>query len=115
VLHECQTVLLACGAQVASAGAPGAAGFDFASALARLEKHRKDLSALAPRPAHFLTPGDTPAEAALNLARTAVRRAERSLVALRRTVPAVAPEVAPYLNRLSDLLFDMLRAEIAGK
>ena len=56
----------------------------------------------------FILPGGHPAAAALHLARTVVRRAERKAVALSREEP-VNPEVIRYLNRLSDLLFVLAR------
>lgn len=52
----------------------------------------------------FVLPGGSPASAYLHLARTIVRRAERSLVALCVTTP-VSQVLIQYLNRLSDLLF----------
>jgi cob(I)alamin adenosyltransferase len=61
----------------------------------------------------FVLPGGTPAGAMLHLARTVCRRAERSLVALARR-DGVEPRVLVYLNRLSDLLFVLARAENAG-
>ncbi|WP_371379871.1 cob(I)yrinic acid a,c-diamide adenosyltransferase [Sporomusa aerivorans] len=57
---------------------------------------------------YFVTPGETSASAALDLARTIVRRAERCIVRLRRTETVHTP-VALYLNRLSDLLFVLAR------
>jgi cob(I)alamin adenosyltransferase len=56
----------------------------------------------------FVLPGGTPKAAALHLARTACRRAERSAVRLSREQP-VAAEILVYLNRLSDLLFVLAR------
>ncbi len=56
----------------------------------------------------FVLPGGTPKAAALHLARTACRRAERSAVHLAHDQP-VAPEILVYLNRLSDLLFVLAR------
>jgi cob(I)alamin adenosyltransferase len=56
----------------------------------------------------FILPGGGPAAAACHLARTVTRRAERRVWALARA-EAVAPEVAQYLNRLSDLLFVLAR------
>ncbi|MBK8996298.1 MAG: cob(I)yrinic acid a,c-diamide adenosyltransferase [Myxococcales bacterium] len=56
----------------------------------------------------FVLPGGTPGAAALHAARTACRRAERRVVALRRASP-VRDEVIVYLNRLSDLLFVLAR------
>lgn len=56
----------------------------------------------------FIIPGGTPKAAALHLARTVCRRAERRVVALRTTVE-VPDVVVIYLNRLSDLLFTLAR------
>ena len=57
----------------------------------------------------FILPGGSPAVAALHLARTVVRRAERSAVALGETEPLNRQALA-YLNRLSDHLFVAARA-----
>jgi cob(I)alamin adenosyltransferase len=56
----------------------------------------------------FVLPGGSPAGAALHLARTVCRRAERRLVPLARA-GQVSGTALPYLNRLSDLLFVMAR------
>ena len=56
----------------------------------------------------FVLPAGTPKAAALHLARTVCRRAERSTVRLAHEQP-VAPEILVYLNRLSDLLFVLAR------
>ena len=56
----------------------------------------------------FVLPGGSPASAALHMARTVCRRAERRVTAL-ADADVVAPEVLQYLNRLSDLLFVMAR------
>jgi cob(I)alamin adenosyltransferase len=56
----------------------------------------------------FILPGGTPKAAALHVARTVCRRAERRVVTLRRDTDV--PElVVRYLNRLSDLLFMLAR------
>jgi len=62
---------------------------------------------LAPLTA-FILPGGSPAGAALHLARTICRRAERRAVTVARE-EAISTTVVPYLNRLSDLLFVMAR------
>jgi cob(I)alamin adenosyltransferase len=56
----------------------------------------------------FILPGGTPKSAALHVARTVCRRAERRVIALAHDVevPAI---VIIYLNRLSDLLFVLAR------
>jgi len=56
----------------------------------------------------FILPGGTPKAAALHVARTVCRRAERRVIALQHEVelPSI---VVRYLNRLSDLLFVLAR------
>ena len=56
-----------------------------------------------------MLPGGTPLAAALHVARTVTRRAERLVVELVLTEPGVNSEVMVYLNRLSDLLFVFAR------
>ncbi len=59
----------------------------------------------------FILPGGTPAAAAIHLARTVCRRAERQVVRLaHRSGESVPAEVLVYLNRLSDFLFVLARA-----
>ncbi|MBO9631007.1 MAG: cob(I)yrinic acid a,c-diamide adenosyltransferase [Shinella sp.] len=54
----------------------------------------------------FVLPGGTPAAAALHLARTVARRAERRIVALQESEgEAVSTAAVAYINRLSDFLF----------
>jgi cob(I)alamin adenosyltransferase len=56
----------------------------------------------------FILPGGTPKAAALHVARTVCRRAERHVVRLQREVE-LPPLAIIYLNRLSDLLFTLAR------
>ncbi len=58
----------------------------------------------------FVLPGGSEASARLHMARAQVRRAERTVVALNEESP-LNPEILIYLNRLSDLLFQLSRAE----
>ena len=53
--------------------------------------------------------GGSPLAAALHLARTVARRAERITVELASVEPDTNPETVRYLNRLSDLLFVLAR------
>jgi len=53
----------------------------------------------------FILPGGTPAAAALHMARTVCRRAEREAVRLIETGASVNEPAMRYLNRLSDFLF----------
>ena len=58
----------------------------------------------------FILPGGSVGGATLHLARTVCRRAERVVVALSKD-EAIGPQVIPYLNRLSDLLFQLARLQ----
>jgi cob(I)alamin adenosyltransferase len=61
-------------------------------------------------PTEFVVPGETPTSAALELARTIVRRAERRAVTLGAEGLIPGPYLLPYLNRLADLLWVLARA-----
>lgn len=80
--------------------------------LADMEADIDRLTALAPPMTAFVLPGGTPASAHAHLARTVCRRAEREVVALAHE-EALNPAVVAYLNRLSDWLFALARAENA--
>ncbi|HEU0244762.1 MAG TPA: cob(I)yrinic acid a,c-diamide adenosyltransferase [Candidatus Limnocylindrales bacterium] len=61
-------------------------------------------------PTEFVVPGETRVSAALELARTITRRAERRVVTLAADDPAIAGgHILPYLNRLADLLWVLAR------
>lgn len=77
-----------------------------AGMIERLEERIDALSGRFEMPAEFVVPGQNRPAAALDLARTVVRRAERIAVA---EPPADGSEVGRYLNRLSDLLWVMAR------
>ena len=77
----------------------------------RLEEEIHALEAAVPLPDAFVVPGGSVAGAALDLARTIIRRAERRVVALLDRGALPNPELLPYVNRLSDLVFMLARAE----
>lgn len=79
-----------------------------------LEREIHDLEGRVPLPGGFVIPGGTPVGAALDVARTLVRRAERRAVALHREGGVENPEVVRYLNRCSDLLFMLAREAEQG-
>ena len=62
----------------------------------------------------FVVPGTTPQEAAIDLARSVVRRAERHTVQARTAGCLVTDDVLRYLNRLSDLLYVVARQSVDG-
>jgi cob(I)alamin adenosyltransferase len=73
---------------------------------ADIDRYNEALSPLS----SFVLPGGTAAAAHLHVARTVVRRAERSTwVALDEHPETMNPVAATYLNRLSDLLFVLAR------
>jgi cob(I)alamin adenosyltransferase len=82
-----------------------------ASQVTRLEADIDALNANIDPLRSFVLPGGSPASAALHLARTVVRRAERLAVELAgRSEERVSAEAVKYLNRLSDFLFVAARA-----
>lgn len=64
---------------------------------------------------HFLVPGDTEAAAALDIARTTTRRAERALLRVVDAGDEVNHQVLVCLNRISDLCFILARVEVEVK
>ncbi len=74
-----------------------------------LEASIDALNADIPPLKSFILPGGSPAAAALHLARTIARRAERQMVELAAR-ETVSPEAIRFVNRLSDFLFVASRA-----
>jgi cob(I)alamin adenosyltransferase len=68
----------------------------------------KTKTAIAPR---FVVPGDDAAAAAIDLARTVVRRAERGAARLLDEGVIGNRDILRYLNRLSDTLFVLARLQ----
>ncbi|HEX9064975.1 MAG TPA: cob(I)yrinic acid a,c-diamide adenosyltransferase [Streptosporangiaceae bacterium] len=78
--------------------------------ITRLEQACDEYNADLPTLRSFVLPGGTPGSALLHVARTVVRRAERSAwAAIEAHGDTVSPLAAKYLNRLSDLLFILAR------
>jgi cob(I)alamin adenosyltransferase len=70
----------------------------------------REVEAHIEMPKEFVVPGETPTSAALELARTIIRRAERRAVGLGHEGLIPGPYLLPYLNRLADLLWVLARA-----
>ncbi len=82
-----------------------------AAQVSRVEADIDRLNAALQPLRSFVLPGGSPASAALHLARTVSRRAERLMVALAQTEgETVSPPALQYINRLSDFLFVVARA-----
>ena len=76
--------------------------------VTRLEETIDSLDDDLPPLKHFIVPGGTPTAAALHVARTVCRRAERHTLEASGQ-ETISPEAVTYLNRLSDLLFVLAR------
>jgi cob(I)alamin adenosyltransferase len=70
----------------------------------------RDFESHVEMPTEFVVPGESRTSAALELARTILRRAERRAVGLSRQELVPGPFLLPYLNRLADLLWVLARA-----
>jgi cob(I)alamin adenosyltransferase len=81
-----------------------------AGMVAGIDALLEDYEARIAFPNEFVVPGETRTSAALELARTILRRAERRTVALQRAALVPGAHLLPYLNRLADLLWVLARA-----
>jgi cob(I)alamin adenosyltransferase len=83
------------------------------SHLDALDGLGEELEAVVELPPVFVVPGSSPGSAALDLARSIVRRLERVVVGLSEAEPSLRENVTllPWLNRLSDILFLLARYE----
>ncbi len=82
-----------------------------------LEEQTDAIEQLVNLPNEFILPGETPASAALSLARTVIRRAERRVVELFHTGGLENRALLAYLNRLSSLCFvlELFENQSAGQ
>jgi cob(I)alamin adenosyltransferase len=116
IITEIQRDLYRLGAEVATtpehAGSFARTGAD---RVARLDQLLTELEAEVTMPREFVLPGASAPAAAIDVARTVVRRTERHCVALRRSGGIDNPEVLRYLNRLSLVLFVLARWEEARR
>jgi cob(I)alamin adenosyltransferase len=113
-LRRIQNELFDLGADIATPGEVDGALRVTAGQVERLEHEIDSMNANLEPLRSFILPGGSAEVAALHLARTVVRRAERSAVALSETDPINASALA-YLNRLSDLLFVAARFVAANQ
>ena len=81
-----------------------------------LESRIDEISSKVAIPDKFIVPGDSTSGAAIDLARTVVRRAERHLVRLFHSNKLENLEILHYMNRLSSLCFvlELLENQAAG-
>jgi cob(I)alamin adenosyltransferase len=115
MLSAIQNDLFDLGADLATPGPAGKAGHEplriLPSQVTRLEADIDRLNEKLSPLRSFVLPGGSPAAAALHLARTVARRAERLMVELASVEgEEVTPEALQYINRVSDFLFVAARA-----
>ena len=84
------------------------------AALARIDAAVAAIEARQPKFDGWATPGANLHAAALDLARTAARRAERRVVGLPAHGRTVRPLLVRYLNRVSDMLWLLAREAESG-
>jgi cob(I)alamin adenosyltransferase len=110
ILRQVQSDLFDLGAELATPPPKAPASMIGAEHVTRLERWMDEACATVAPLRSFVLPGGGEAAARLHLARAICRRAERDVVALARE-QTFRPMVIVYLNRLSDLLFALARAE----
>lgn len=113
-LRLIQNELFDLGADIATPGDVEGALRIIPAQVERLEREIDTMNADLEPLRSFILPGGSPDVAALHLARTVVRRAERSAVALAEA-ETVNPAALAYLNRLSDHLFVAARHLAASR
>lgn len=111
VVLELQRALYVAMSEVATpkAGLARLAGRIDAAAVRALDDVVERLRARADVAGRFIVPGEDPASASLDLARTVARRAERSVIRLVDAGVVGGEHLVPWLNRLSDILFLLAR------
>jgi len=111
MIQSVQKDLLVLGAQLSQDPEPGPGqGYNIGTQpTERLEAWIGRLQKDVPVPREFILPGGNAAGAALDLARTIIRRAERRTMALKEAGELNSPEAHSYLNRLADFLFTLAR------
>ena len=113
-LRLIQNELFDLGADIATPGEVEGALRIVAGQVERLERDIDLMNAKLDPLTSFILPGGSPEVASLHLARTVVRRAERSAVALTEAEP-LNPLALAYINRLSDYLFVAARYLAASR
>lgn len=109
-LEKVQADLFNLGAELATMGSEKPRWHVVAQDVRDLEAWIDAMEEGLPPLTTFILPGGHPAGAALHVARTIARRAERAIVQVRRDSPELEPLIIEYVNRLSDYLFVLARS-----
>ena len=114
VIEDLQRGLYRLGAELATNPQhAGHFGVMTSADVATLDRTLAELEAGVAMPDEFILPGETVGSAAIDVARTVVRRAERRCVTLAAQGLLTNPQAGRYLNRLSLVLFVLARYEEA--
>jgi len=109
IISSIQKDLVLLGAELSSTGSARLAAQVEPDHIAKIEVWIEDLQKEVPLPRHFIDPGENPVSAALDLARSVIRRTERSMVSLHEAGELERAEVLQYMNRLGFLLYALAR------
>ncbi|NLI80614.1 MAG: cob(I)yrinic acid a,c-diamide adenosyltransferase [Deltaproteobacteria bacterium] len=104
-----QKHLIILGGEISSGGPGGLSTRIEEEHIAQLEQWIESLQKAAPLPRRFVDPGANPVSAALDLARSIIRRLERSMVLLEESSPSTRQQAMSYVNRLACLVFTLAR------
>ena len=117
IIQSIQKDLICLGAELATAG-EDAGKYPYCikeDHVVKLERWIDELQEGVAIGKEFILAGGTISSAAIDLARTIIRRAERKAVGLREKKIIANGEVLRFLNRLADLLFTLARYEEIGE
>ena len=110
-LLRIQRLLFKVAAEIASDGRDKGESHVSEEDLEKIDDSMEGMEKLVRMPDGFIVPGDTHASAHIDVARAVIRRAERRTVALKEEGRFDNETVLKILNRLSDFLWLLARAE----
>lgn len=109
IIGAIQKHMVILGAEISSTH-PGREGKEIQDEhIIQAERWTEELQREVPLPRHFVDPGENPVSAALDLARSIVRRTERSMVASQEAGHPLRQQAVVYMNRLGCLVFTLAR------
>jgi len=112
ILKKIQTKLITVGAELASTSNSKKHLVDTITEkdVKELEEIIEEIIERIGKQTEFVIPGSDPVSSSLHVARSIIRRAERSIIKLNKTED-IDPQLKKYINRLSDCIFSIARNE----
>jgi len=112
ILKKIQTKLITVGAELASTSNSKKHLVDSITEkdVKELEEIIEEIIERIGKQTEFVIPGSDPVSSSLHVARSIIRRAERSIIKLSKTED-IDPQLKKYINRLSDCIFSIARNE----